>query len=100
MAQGTVTVMDDGHRLVHATARIVTAQAWRRANGNITERHMVGTAVNGQILVRVAIQAVGRVSTQRDRIDDLLARAVMTGRAGTRTVGRHIVLDPFDLGPG
>ena len=37
-------------------------------------------------------QAVGRVGGQRDGVNDLLPRTVVTGRTGSGAVGCHIVL--------
>ena len=99
MAQGTVAVVDQGHCFVDAAARIVTAQAWSRTSGDITEAHVVSAAVNGQILVAVTVQAVGRVRTKSDGINNVLTRAVVTGGTRAGTVGRNIMLDSLDLGP-
>ena len=60
---------------------------------------MVDIAVRGQILVRMAVQTMGRVGAQGDGINDLLSRAVMTGGTGTDPVGGDIVLDAFDFSP-
>ena len=60
---------------------------------------MIDAAVHGQVFIRVAVQAVGRVGTQGDGVNHRLPRAVMTGGAGTDAVGVDIVLGTFDLGP-
>ena len=61
---------------------------------------MINIAVNGQLLVRVTIQTVGRIGAEDDRVDRFLTRAVVTGVTGTGAVGRNVMLGPFDLGPG
>ena len=58
---------------------------------------MVG--VCGQLLVRMAIQTVGRVGFQCNGVNNLLSRAVMTGGTGTIPVGRNIMFDAHNLIP-
>ncbi len=50
-------------------------------------------------MIGMAIQAIGRGGTQGEGVDDLLARAVMTGGTGPGPVGRNIVLDVVNLRP-
>lgn len=62
---------------------------------------MVDTAVRGQILVRMAINAVDRIDAVavRDDVYHIRSCTVMAGGAGTDPVGRNIVLDGFDFSP-
>ena len=60
---------------------------------------MVDVAVR-RGLVRVAIQAVGRVGARGDGRYDFWSRAVVTGGAGTGPVGGDIMLSALDLRPG
>lgn len=60
---------------------------------------MVDIAMWGEFLIRMAIQAVGRVGALCDGVNDLLPRAVMTGGAGADPVGGHIVLNANDFRP-
>ena len=98
VTQITVAHMGHGHRQVRAGARIVTAHAWGRATGDITEANVIGRQVNRQILVRVTRQTVGR-RAERDRINNFLARAVVTGRTGPGAIGRNVMGCAFNLKP-
>ena len=59
---------------------------------------MIGRQVYCQVLVRVTRQTGGR-RAERDRIDNFLARAVVTGRTGADTVGRYVMGGAFNLKP-
>ncbi len=68
--------MGYGHRRKWLCSRIVARQTYGR------DRHKVFcrvVAVNGQILVRMAIQAVGRVGACCDGGNDFRTRAAVTG---------------------
>ena len=60
---------------------------------------VVVAVVYGLILIRMTIQTMSRIGTQGYCINNLLTRAVVTGGAGTRTVGSDIVLG-LDIIPG
>ena len=60
---------------------------------------MVDTAVSHG-LVRVAMQAVGRIGACCDGANDLRSWTVMTGGAGTGPVGGDIMLSTINLRPG
>ena len=96
VAVQAIVPMSEGHGAIVGRYRIVTGQACGRVR-HITEIRMVD--VSGQGLVRMAIQAMGRVGPESDGVDDLLTRAVMAGRAGPRPVGRNIVLNVVNLRP-
>ena len=91
--------MDHGHGLIFGPTWIVTTPACGCRADYVAKSPMVDIAVYGQVLVRMTIQAVGRVSGRGDGVDDLLPRTVVAGGAGTVAVGGHVVLGPFDLGP-
>jgi len=99
MAQRTVIQVRCDNRAIHRHARIVTVQTCGRATENITERHVISATMNGQVLVAVTVQTVGRVATRCDRRNNFGSRAVVTGRTGAGAVGRNIMLGSFDLGP-
>ncbi len=94
----TIVQVGSNHRTIIGRTRIVTVQTGSCPASHITESHMVD--VPGQGLVRMAIQAMGRGGTQCEGVDDLLTLAVMTGGAGTGSVGRNIVLDLLNLSIG
>jgi len=100
MTQGTVRQVGRNRGSVNHRTSIMTVQTRGRPAGNIAKSHVVNRTVDRQVLVRVTAQAVGRVGTQRNRINNFLTRTVMTGGAGTGAVGRNVVLYAFDLGPG
>ena len=54
MAEAAIIHMRSGHRRISGCTRIVTGQACS-TDCHVVERHMVDIAVNGQVLVRVAI---------------------------------------------
>ena len=98
VTQRTVIQVSGHDRAVDRNTGIVTVQTDGRATGDVTERHVINTAVNGQALVAVTGQTVGRVACG-DRSDDVYSRAVVTGRARTGAVSRNIVFSALDLGP-
>jgi hypothetical protein len=97
MTEVAITTMGDINRRIFGTPRIVTIVTWA-CEGHITGSDMVDTAVRRRI-TRMAIQAVGRVGTQGDGVNDLLSRAVMTGFTGTGPVGGNIVFSAINLRP-
>ena len=60
---------------------------------------MVGTAVNRQQLVGMAVETNSGIGARADGVNNLLSRAVMTGITGADPVGRNIVLGAFDFSP-
>ncbi|MEJ2691306.1 MAG: hypothetical protein P8130_15465 [Deltaproteobacteria bacterium] len=70
----------------------------RASDGHISCRLVIDTAVTGRF-VRMAIKAIGRISAGIYGINDLLARAVVAGRAGTGTIGVYVVLNALDFRP-
>ena len=99
VTQGTVIQVRGHDRAVDRNTGIVTVQTDGRATENIAERHVIDTAVNGQILGAVTGQTVGRVVACGNRVDDVLTRAVVAGRTGPGAVSRNIVFSALDLGP-
>lgn len=100
MAVETIILMSNGHRSIGGRARIMTVHTVGRSANHITERHMVDTTVYGQLLVRMAIQTMGRVGSSGDGVDNILPRAVVAGDTGPDPVGGNIMRDTFDFGPG
>lgn len=90
--------MGDIHRRVRSRTRVVAIVTWA-VQGHIQVRHMVGAAVRRRI-GRMAIQAVGWVGAQGDRIDHFLTRAVMAGFTGAGPVGGDVMLGAVNLAPG
>ena len=95
MAETAVAVVSDIDRFVIGSAGIVAA----RAGGPVpildtTDRHVAGRNMGcvRHCLVGMTRQTVGRVGGQRDGVDHLLPRAVVTGGTGTGAVGSDIVL--------
>ena len=101
VTEGTISVMGHINRRVGGRTRIVTVETEGRPAGHIAgaDRHVVNAAVDGQVLVQMAVQAMGRVGSRGDSGNHFRPRTVMTGGAGTGTVGGNIVLSSFDLGP-
>lgn len=99
VTERAVPKMGNINRRILDRARIVTVQTRSRSASHIPGRHMVDAAMRGQILVRMAIQAMGRVGAQCDGINDFLPRAAVTGGTGSGAVGVDIVLDAFDFRP-
>ena len=99
VTERAVRTMSDLYRRIDGRAWIMTIGTGR-GQGHVTGRHMVDTAVHGQVLVRMAIEAVGRVNGIANGGDHLRPRAVVAGGAGTGAVRGNIVLGAFDLGPG
>jgi len=60
---------------------------------------VINSTMHRQVLIRVTIQAVARISTQRNGINNFLPRAIVASCTGTGTVSGDIVLGPLDLGP-
>ena len=99
MTERAIPTMGDIHRRIGGHTRVMTVETEGRPAGHIGGRHMVDTAVRCQFLVRMAVQAVGRVGLQGDGVNDFLSRTVMTSGAGTGAVGVNIVLGTFDFSP-
>jgi len=99
MAEATITEMGHGNRRIGGGARIVTVHTGGRSTDHVAERQMVDRAMHGQLLVRMAIQTMGRVGLQGDGVNNFLSRAVVTGGTGAGPVGGDIVRDPFDFSP-
>jgi len=100
VAQATIVVMDRDHGRVCSCARIVTVETGRTGADNVAKRQVINVAVNGQVLIRVAIQTVGRIGTKSNGIDDFLTGTIMTSRTGTGAVGGDVMLNSFNLRPG
>ena len=97
MTEGTIVVMGYDHRREGLCSRIVAGETCGRY------RHIVFcrvAAVHGHILVRVAIQTVGRVGLQGDGVDNFLTFAVVAGGTRAGAVDGDVMLDTFNLGPG
>ena len=60
MAEAAGAVMGDIHRRVGGGSRIVTVKTEGRPAGHIIKGHVIDIAVNGQFLVRMAVQAMDR----------------------------------------
>ena len=92
MAEAAVAIMGDIDRLVVGPAGIVAARAGCPVPIlNTTDGHIAGSNMGSMrhCLVGMTRQTVGRVGRQRDGVDHLLPRAVVTGGAGA---GPDIVL--------
>lgn len=98
MTQRTVAVMRNVNRSICRGARIMTVGTVGRTQGHISDSNMINTAVS-RCLIRMTIQAVGRISTQGYGVDYLLPRAVVTGGTGTGTIGVDIMLGSFNFSP-
>ena len=82
-----------------SNCRIVVTDQTGGFTGDITGGDVVNSAVYGQFLVRMAIQAMGRGDSRGDDVLHLLPRTIVTGRTGTVPIGGDIVLDTLDLSP-
>lgn len=90
MTEGAIIEMGYRHGRIGGGPRIVTSQAGGRYQ-DIAARHMVDMTVDGQLFVRMTGQTRGRIGTQGDGVDHLLARASVAGGTGTETMGGHIM---------
>ena len=99
MAVGAEAVVGGHNGAVHCVAGVVTTKTRGGAAGDITLGNVINVTVDSQFLVRVAIQAVGRVRTCGNRSDNLRTGAVVTGVAGPGAICGDVVLSYFDLGP-
>ena len=73
MTESTVVQMGGDNSTVNSRTGIVTAQTWCRATSDIAERYVIDIAVLCQLLIRMAIQTIGRGGALGDRVDDLLS---------------------------
>ena len=99
VAKAAGAFMGHGNRDIWSGPFIMTVRAVGCAENYITCRHVVDAAVDRQLLVGMAVQAMGRPGAGGYGINDLLPRTVMTGCAGTGPIGEDIVFNSFNFRP-
>jgi hypothetical protein len=99
MTEAAIAIMRYINRSVFSSTRIMTITTWAHTEGHISGSYMVDTAMNRQFLVRMASQAIGGIGPKSYCINHLLSRTVMTGGAGTGTVGGNIMFGSLNFRP-
>ena len=82
MAEGASAIVGYINCSIFSATRIMTITTWGHTERHVSCSHMIDTAVRGQLLVRMAVQTMGRTGSCSYGVNNLLPRAVVAGGTG------------------